>query len=240
MVRSRDGERLTPGGRARSACAGAGLFSAYYSPWMLREAIARDGWFMTGDIGRLDEIGGLHLKGRKKSVIFVGGLKFFPDEVEACINQLPGIEESRVFGRAHPRLGEVPCAEIVARSRIRSRCAPRALLGLLSPGRCRSPVARCPEKGRRKVLTRRRGPRAAAGRQDPPATAPVGRIRDEPAREARPPASALRVAIVGAGPAGAALAILLARQGAASRCSMTGVARSCWWASRSSRPSCRC
>jgi len=40
-------------------------------------------------------------------------LKFFPEEVEDCINQFPGIKESRVFSRPHARLGEVPCAEVV-------------------------------------------------------------------------------------------------------------------------------
>jgi len=49
-------------------------------------------------------------------VIFVAGLKFFPEEVEECINQFPGIRESRVFARAHSRLGEVPCAELAVGS----------------------------------------------------------------------------------------------------------------------------
>jgi acyl-coenzyme A synthetase/AMP-(fatty) acid ligase len=93
---------------------GSGLFSAYYEPWRRREQIARDGWFSTGDIGWLDESGALYLKGRTTAVIFVAGLKFFPEEVEECINGFPGIRESRVFGRAHAHLGEVPCAEIVA------------------------------------------------------------------------------------------------------------------------------
>ena len=50
--------------------------------------------------------------GRKKSMLFVAGMKFFPEEVEACLNRFPGVRESRVFGRPHERLGEVPCAEI--------------------------------------------------------------------------------------------------------------------------------
>ena len=74
--------------------------------------ITRDGWFLTGDIGWLDESGALYLEGRRTAVIFVAGLKFFPEEVEECINRFPGITESRVFGREHARLGEVPCAEI--------------------------------------------------------------------------------------------------------------------------------
>jgi acyl-CoA synthetase (AMP-forming)/AMP-acid ligase II len=73
----------------------------------------RDGWFFTGDVGALDVNGALHLQGRKKTVIFVAGMKFFPEEVEACINRFRGIRESRVVGRPHPRLGQVPHAEIV-------------------------------------------------------------------------------------------------------------------------------
>jgi acyl-CoA synthetase (AMP-forming)/AMP-acid ligase II len=92
---------------------GAGLFSAYYAPWQPRESITRDGWFLTGDIGRIDAGGSLQLEGRKKSVIFVAGVKFFPDEVEACINAFAGVMESRVIGDPHPRLGQVPRAEVV-------------------------------------------------------------------------------------------------------------------------------
>jgi long-chain acyl-CoA synthetase len=98
------------------AVQGDGLFSAYYSPWRLREQITRDGWFLTGDLGWLDRSGALHLKGRKKAVIFVAGFKFFPEEVEDCINHFPGITESRVFSRPHARVGEVPYAEIVVDS----------------------------------------------------------------------------------------------------------------------------
>jgi long-chain acyl-CoA synthetase len=107
------GGALPAGAAGEIALRGDGLFSAYYTPWQLREEIMRDGWFLTGDIGRMDGSGALHLEGRKKAVIFVGGLKFFPEEVEACINAFPGIRESRVFGHPHARLGEVPRAEIV-------------------------------------------------------------------------------------------------------------------------------
>ena len=110
---SDDGHRLPAGVAGEIGVRGDGLFSAYYAPWVLREEISRDGWFRTGDIGWLDDDGALFLQGRKKAVIFVAGLKFFPDEVEACINEFPGVRESRVFGRPHPRLGQVPLAEVV-------------------------------------------------------------------------------------------------------------------------------
>ena len=112
-VFSDGGAPLHAGETGEIGVRGAGLFSAYYAPWQPREAVTRDGWFLTGDIGRLDEAGSLYLEGRKKSVIFVAGVKFFPDEVEACINTFPGVMESRVVGEPHPRLGQVPRAEVV-------------------------------------------------------------------------------------------------------------------------------
>jgi acyl-coenzyme A synthetase/AMP-(fatty) acid ligase len=112
-VFSDEGHRLPSGSQGEIGLRGDGLFSAYYAPWRLREHVARDGWFLTGDIGRLDHDGALFLEGRKKAVIFVAGLKFFPEEVEECINQFPGVTESRVFGAAHARLGQVPLAEVV-------------------------------------------------------------------------------------------------------------------------------
>jgi acyl-coenzyme A synthetase/AMP-(fatty) acid ligase len=106
------GERLAAGAPGEVGLRGAALFSAYYTPWQLREQLTRDGWFLTGDIGRLEEDGALVLLGRKKSVIFVAGLKFFPEEVEECINRFPGVKESRVVGAPHPHLGQVPRAEV--------------------------------------------------------------------------------------------------------------------------------
>jgi long-chain acyl-CoA synthetase len=107
------GARLGPGEVGEVGVRGPGLFSAYYRPWQRLEHVMRQGWFLTGDCGCLDARGALSLKGRNKAVIFVAGLKFFPEEVEDCINRFPGILESRVSGHAHPRLGQVPRAEIV-------------------------------------------------------------------------------------------------------------------------------
>lgn len=112
-VFSDDGERVPAGTPGEIGVRGDGLFSAYYAPWVLREQVARDGWFLTGDIGSLAEDGALVLEGRKKAIIFVAGLKFFPEEVEVCINRFPGVRESRVFGTPHPHLGQVPQAEVV-------------------------------------------------------------------------------------------------------------------------------
>jgi long-chain acyl-CoA synthetase len=95
------------------ALAGPGFFDAYVAPWVPRDRVLRDGWFCTGDIGRLDEDGFLMLVGRKTAVINLAGRKVFPEEIEAVLNRHPAVRESRVFGRAHPHLGEVVEAELV-------------------------------------------------------------------------------------------------------------------------------
>ena len=102
-VFSDDGRRLPSGTPGEIGVRGDGLFSAYYAPWRLREHITRDGWFLTGDIGRLDEAGALYLQGRKKAVIFVAGLKFFPEEVEDVHQPVPrsqGVAGVRPAARA--------------------------------------------------------------------------------------------------------------------------------------------
>jgi len=92
---------------------GRGMFDAYFSPWRLREEVLRDGWFDTGDLGRVDEQGRLSLLGRSKTVIVCAGMKVFPEEVEEVINTMPGVKESRVFGEPHPQYGQMPVAEVV-------------------------------------------------------------------------------------------------------------------------------
>lgn len=92
---------------------GKGMFDAYYSPWRLRDECLCDGWFPTGDLGRLDERARLHLMGRCKTVIVCAGMKIFPEEVEEVLSALPGVAESLVFGQQHPQFGQVPAALVV-------------------------------------------------------------------------------------------------------------------------------
>jgi long-chain acyl-CoA synthetase len=95
------------------AVRGPGFFDAYVAPWIPRERVAPDGWFTTGDIGRLDADGFLLLISRQTAVINLAGRKVFPEEIEAVLNRHPLVRESRVFGRTHPHLGEVVEAELV-------------------------------------------------------------------------------------------------------------------------------
>ncbi len=92
---------------------GPGMFDAYLTPWRTREEVLVEGWFRTGDIGRIDGDGDLFLEGRSHSVINVAGLKCFPEEIEAVLCAMPGVRLARVVGKAHPRVGAVPVAEIV-------------------------------------------------------------------------------------------------------------------------------
>jgi long-chain acyl-CoA synthetase len=92
---------------------GKGMFDAYFSPWRLRDECLEDGWFHTGDIGKIDQGGRLCLLGRSKSVIVCAGMKVFPEEVEALINSIPGVRESLVSGKEHPQYGQVPVAQVI-------------------------------------------------------------------------------------------------------------------------------
>jgi long-chain acyl-CoA synthetase len=95
---------------------GKGMFDAYLSPWFLRDEVAKDGWFDTGDLGYLDADGFLFIVGREKNLINFNGMKIFPAEVEAVINSYPEIKESRLYAKAHPVHGEIPVAQIVLKN----------------------------------------------------------------------------------------------------------------------------
>jgi long-chain acyl-CoA synthetase len=93
---------------------GPGCLDAYLSPWQPRSEILDDeGWFATGDIAEIDDEGFITLLGRTSTAISIGGMKFFPDEVEAVLNTHPVVQLSRVVARSHPDFGMVPVAEVV-------------------------------------------------------------------------------------------------------------------------------
>jgi long-chain acyl-CoA synthetase len=93
---------------------GPGMFDAYLDPWQPRvRVLDEQGWFATGDLARLDADGRVFLCGRRKSVINVGGMKVFPEEVERVLDAHPKVRRSLVESRAHPLFGEVPVARYV-------------------------------------------------------------------------------------------------------------------------------
>jgi long-chain acyl-CoA synthetase len=92
---------------------GPGMFDAYLSPWQPAGEVCVDGWFATGDLAETDAAGRIFLKGRKKSVLNVSGMKVFPEEVEAVLERHPQIRRCRVTGAAHAVLGSVPVAAVI-------------------------------------------------------------------------------------------------------------------------------
>lgn len=92
---------------------GKGMLDAYFSPWMDRAHVLKDGWFRTGDLGKVDADGYLFLLGRDKTVINFAGMKVFAEEVEAVLNQHPRVAESLVYPAPHPQYGQLPVAKVV-------------------------------------------------------------------------------------------------------------------------------
>ncbi|MFM8355004.1 MAG: AMP-binding enzyme, partial [Gammaproteobacteria bacterium] len=93
---------------------GRNVFSGY---WRLPEKTAQefraDGYFITGDLGRIDAEGRVTIVGRAKDLIISGGYNVYPKEVEECLDALPGVVESAVVGVPHPDFGEAVVAVIV-------------------------------------------------------------------------------------------------------------------------------
>jgi malonyl-CoA/methylmalonyl-CoA synthetase len=76
------------------------------------ETFTADGYFITGDIGRLDETGRLWLSGRSSDLIISGGLNVYPKEIELVLDEMEGVIESAVIGLPHPDFGEAVVAVI--------------------------------------------------------------------------------------------------------------------------------
>ncbi|MGJ5816511.1 AMP-binding protein [Paludibaculum fermentans] len=74
------------------------------------------GWFLTGDVGHLDEDGFLWITGRIKEMINRGGEKVLPGEVEDVLMAHPAVKKAAVFGRPHPTLGEDVAAAVILHS----------------------------------------------------------------------------------------------------------------------------
>ncbi len=93
---------------------GPNVFSGYWRmPEKTREEFTDDGFFKTGDVGKIDDRGYVVIVGRSKDLIISGGYNVYPAEIEGYINELPGVDESAVVGVAHPDFGEVGVAVVV-------------------------------------------------------------------------------------------------------------------------------
>jgi malonyl-CoA/methylmalonyl-CoA synthetase len=95
---------------------GPNVFAGYWrDEEKTRGEFTADGWFKTGDLGRIDEAGYVHIVGRAKDLVISGGYNVYPREVEAELDMLLGVLESAVFGVPHPDFGEGVTAAVVLR-----------------------------------------------------------------------------------------------------------------------------
>jgi malonyl-CoA/methylmalonyl-CoA synthetase len=96
---------------------GPNVFHGYWQmPEKTKEEFSADGWFKTGDVGRVDAQGYVTIVGRSKDLVITGGYNVYPAELEALLNTLPGVAESAVIGVPHADFGEAVVAVVVGRA----------------------------------------------------------------------------------------------------------------------------
>ena len=111
-----DGNALPQGQIGEVWIKGPMVMKGYHNlPEDTTQALTADGYFKTGDLGKLDEDGFLFITGRKKDMIIVAGEKAYPREIEDVIARHPAVAEVAVVGRKDPGRGEVVVAFVVAR-----------------------------------------------------------------------------------------------------------------------------
>lgn len=94
---------------------GPNVFKGYWRmPEKTRTEFRDDGFFITGDLGKIDGRGYVHILGRGKDLVISGGFNVYPKEVESEIDAMPGVVESAVIGVPHADFGEGVTAVVVA------------------------------------------------------------------------------------------------------------------------------
>jgi malonyl-CoA/methylmalonyl-CoA synthetase len=115
-VRDEQGQALPVGQIGGIEVKGANVFKGYWRmPEKTAEDFTADGYFRTGDVGKIDEQGYVSIVGRSKDLIISGGYNVYPAEIEGYINEMPGVAESAVVGVADADFGEVGVAVVIAR-----------------------------------------------------------------------------------------------------------------------------
>jgi acyl-CoA synthetase (AMP-forming)/AMP-acid ligase II/thioesterase domain-containing protein/acyl carrier protein len=106
---------LPVGAEGEIAVRGPNVIGGYLDDPAANRDSFHDGWFLTGDLGRLDADGYLFVTGRLKDVINRGGAKVMPAEIDAALLAHPAVAEAAAFGVPHARLGEEVEAAVVPR-----------------------------------------------------------------------------------------------------------------------------
>ncbi|MCC2632764.1 MAG: long-chain-fatty-acid--CoA ligase (Long-chain acyl-CoA synthetase)-like protein, partial [Ramlibacter sp.] len=105
-VRDDQGRDLPAGEIGAIEVKGPNVFKGYWRmPEKTKEEFTADGWFRTGDVGKIDERGYVTIVGRSKDLIISGGYNVYPAEIEGYLNDMPGVAESAVVGVPHGDFG---------------------------------------------------------------------------------------------------------------------------------------
>ena len=109
-----DGQPVPAGEIGGIQVQGPNVFKGYWRmPEKTAEEFTADGFFKTGDVGKVGNDGYVTIVGRSKDLIISGGYNVYPAEIEGYINDMPGVAESAVIGVPHPDFGEVGVAVII-------------------------------------------------------------------------------------------------------------------------------
>ena len=115
-VQDDEGQSLPAGEIGGIQVQGPNVFKGYWRmPEKTAEEFTADGFFKTGDVGKVDERGYVAIVGRSKDLIISGGYNVYPAEIEGYINDMPGVAESALVGVPHPDFGEVGVALVIAK-----------------------------------------------------------------------------------------------------------------------------
>jgi malonyl-CoA/methylmalonyl-CoA synthetase len=94
---------------------GPNVFRGYWRmPEKTKSEFRDDGFFITGDLGKIDDKGYVHILGRGKDLVISGGFNVYPKEIESEIDAMPGVVESAVIGVPHADFGEGVTAVVVS------------------------------------------------------------------------------------------------------------------------------
>ena len=111
------GKELPVGDVGSIEVKGPNVFPGYWQmPEKTKEEFRADGFFITGDMGKIDGDGYLHIIGRAKDLIISGGFNIYPKEIELAIDEHEDVVESAVIGVPHPDFGEGVVAVIVSKA----------------------------------------------------------------------------------------------------------------------------
>ncbi|GIV97559.1 MAG: long-chain-fatty-acid--CoA ligase [Herpetosiphonaceae bacterium] len=111
-----DGREVSTGELGELIIRGPNVMLGYWNRPVETAQVLRNGWFYTGDIGRVDEQGYVYIVDRSKDMINVSGLKVYPVEVENVLYGHPAVAEAAVYGISDPIMGEMVKAKIVLKA----------------------------------------------------------------------------------------------------------------------------